>query len=365
MLPDAELNALRAAESDRSEWKESVSKESIKKTICAMANDLPGHGRPGVIFVGVNKRGEGAGLNITDETLQALANLALSGAIVPPPSVEVRRAVPEGSECAIFVVHPSQLTPIRLDGRVYVRTGPTTRAASAEDERRLTERRRGAHVSFDAVGVPGATLADLNFDYFRTTYLPLAVDREVLAQNQPTEQQRMASLRLLTPDGVPTVAGVPLLSSSPRQWLPGAYIQFLRVDGTALSDPIIDRKEIDGPLPEQVRLMDDVLRTNIRVRTTIAGQVETNVPDYPIEALRQLARNAVMHRTYDYSHAPVRLYWFADRVEIHSPGGPFGAVTIANFGNPGVADYRNPTVADAMRVLGYVQRFGAGIAIAR
>ena len=86
-----------------------------------------------MIFVGVNKRGEGAGLNITDETLQALANLALSGAIVPPPSVEVRRAVPEGSECAIFVVHPSQLTPIRLDGRVYVRTGPTTRAASAED----------------------------------------------------------------------------------------------------------------------------------------------------------------------------------------------------------------------------------------
>ena len=61
----------------------------------------------------------------------------------------------------------------------------------------------------------------------------------------------------------------------------------------------------------------------------------------------------------------MRLYWFADRVEIHSPGGPFGAVTNADFGNPGVADYRNPTVADAMRVLGYVQRFGAGIAIAR
>jgi ATP-dependent DNA helicase RecG len=40
-------------------------------------------------------------------------------------------------------------------------------------------------------------------------------------------------------------------------------------------------------------------------------------------------------------------------------------VTVENFGHPGVTDYRNPTVAEAMRQLGYVQRFGVGIATAR
>jgi ATP-dependent DNA helicase RecG len=72
-----------------------------------------------------------------------------------------------------------------------------------------------------------------------------------------------------------------------------------------------------------------------------------------------------MHRTYETTHAPVRVYWYDDRIEITSPGGPFGTVTAENFGEPGVADYRNPNLAEAMRVLGFVQRFGFGLAIAR
>jgi ATP-dependent DNA helicase RecG len=63
--------------------------------------------------------------------------------------------------------------------------------------------------------------------------------------------------------------------------------------------------------------------------------------------------------------APVRITWLSDRVEIQNPGGPFGQVTAENFGEPGVTDYRNPTIAEAMRQLGYVQRFGVGIATAR
>lgn len=69
-----------------------------------------------------------------------------------------------------------------------------------------------------------------------------------------------------------------------------------------------------------------------------------------------------MHRTYEASNAPVRVTWFDDRVEIHSPGGPFGQVTI---GQPGLTDYRNPTLAGVLNRLGFVQRFGVGIQIAR
>ncbi|HEX3947955.1 MAG TPA: ATP-binding protein, partial [Acidimicrobiales bacterium] len=57
--------------------------------------------------------------------------------------------------------------------------------------------------------------------------------------------------------------------------------------------------------------------------------------------------------------------WFDDRLEIQSPGGPFGQVTVENFGTPGIVDYRNPTIAGVLHQLGYVQRFGVGIEIAR
>ena len=84
-----------------------------------------------------------------------------------------------------------------------------------------------------------------------------------------------------------------------------------------------------------------------------------------MNALQQLVRNAVMHRTYEGTNAPVQVYWFDNRVEIGSPGGPYGSVDLVNFGEPGVVDYRNPTVAEAMRVVGLVQRYGFGIPAAR
>ncbi len=68
---------------------------------------------------------------------------------------------------------------------------------------------------------------------------------------------------------------------------------------------------------------------------------------------------------YDATNAPIRVNWFDDRIEIQNPGGPFGAVTAENFARPGVTDYRDPNLAEAMKVSGYVQRFGVGIPTAR
>lgn len=81
--------------------------------------------------------------------------------------------------------------------------------------------------------------------------------------------------------------------------------------------------------------------------------------------MQQLTRNALLHRTYEGTNAPVRIYWFSDRIEIQNPGGPFGQVNEKNFGTPGITDYRNPHIAEAMKNLGYVQRFGIGIVLAR
>ena len=77
--------------------------------------------------------------------------------------------------------------------------------------------------------------------------------------------------------------------------------------------------------------------------------------------MQQFVRNAVLHRTYEATNAPVRVYWYDDHIEIMSPSGPFGAVSAESFGAPGLTDYRNPNIAKALRVLGYVQHYGAGI----
>jgi ATP-dependent DNA helicase RecG len=107
------------------------------------------------------------------------------------------------------------------------------------------------------------------------------------------------------------------------------------------------------------------LRAWNRTQADLSGPVRRDTPDYPEVALRQLLRNALMHRSYEMTNTPVRLVWYDDRIEILSPGGPFGIVTPQNFGQPNVTDYRNPTIADAMKTLGLVERFGFGIFAAR
>ena len=112
--------------------------------------------------------------------------------------------------------------------------------------------------------------------------------------------------------------------------------------------------------------LDAILKAHISTKTDIVSRpVEHQEPDYPIAALEQLTRNAILHRTYEGTNAPARIYWFDDRIEIMNPGGPYGQVTRLNFGQPGVTDYRNRFLAEAMRNLGFVQQFGVGIQIAR
>jgi ATP-dependent DNA helicase RecG len=240
--------------------------------------------------------------------------------------------------------------------------------ASVQDERILSEKRRHGDRPFDVRPVPSSSLSDLDRLRFEGEYLPAAFASDVLAANDRSYEQRLAATKMViaADEPTPTVLGLLVLSSRTRDFIPGAYIQFLRIDGRELADPISDEQSIDGPVAEVLRRMDEKLHAHNRVAVDLTStDRERRTSVYPIPALQQLVRNAVMHRTYEATNAPVRVTWYADRIEIMSPGGPFGAVTMENFGRPGVSDYRNPSLAEALRVMGFVQRFGVGIATAR
>ena len=368
-MDDQELAALLGdLESDRVERKASISDgKKIRQAFCAFANDLPNHKKPGVLFVGVNDDGTCASLPITDELLLNLSNIRSEGKILPFPVLQVNKRVLDGCELAVVIVEPSDAPPVRFDGRTHIRVGPRRATATPEEERRLNEKRRARDLPFDLRPFISASIDDLNLDVFQREYLTSALAPEVLDENQRSLTQKLTSLRFTTPEpnSRPTSLGILVAGKEPRQFIPGFYIQFVRFDGTELTDPIRDQKDISGSLIDLLRYVDEVLQANISTASDITAQpIEIKQPDYPIVALQQLVRNAVMHRSYEETNAPVRVYWFSDRIEIHSPGGLFGQVNRQNFGH-GVTDYRNPHLAEAMKTLGYVQRFGIGIPTAQ
>lgn len=369
-MTDEELAELLGQESDRVERKATLSGERVKnevaQAICAFSNDLPNHRLPGLIVIGINDDGSCASAAIDDALLRKLAGLKDDGNILPFPSIVVQKRTLSGCEVAVIIVHPSSAPPVRFQDRVWIRVGPRKDVATPDEERQLSEKRRFNLLPFDQRPVETATLGDLDLDLFANSYLPAAVAPDVLAQNNRSTSDKLKSLRLMSPDGAPTVTGVLVLGKEPRSHLPASYVQFVRFDGIDLTAPIRSRHEIDGPLHEILTRTEQVLEANISTATTfVDSPVEQRRPDYPLEALKQLLRNAVMHRSYESTHAPTRINWFSDRIEIVNPGGPYGQSTIENFGQPGITDYRNPHLAEALRILGFVQRFGVGIAIAR
>ena len=365
------LQIIAAGESDRVEFKESLAGDApvkIREAICAFANDLPGHNQPGYIFVGVKDDRTLGTLPITDELLRQLADMKTDGNIVPPPSLTVEKHALQGKDVAAVVVQPSNSPPVRYKGAIHIRIGPRRGIAAAQDERLLNEKRRYGDRPFDLQPIPTAGLPDLNLTQFANEYLVQAFSDEVLAANDRSLNEQLAATKMIAAADQPTatVLGILTIGKSPQDFLPGAYVQFLRIDGSEYADDIVDSEAIRGAVPEQLRRLEEKLTAHNRVAVDFTtGPLEQRTELYPMEALRQLTRNALMHRTYEATHAPVHVYWFNDRIEVMSPGGAFGAVTAERFGEPGWVDYRNPNLAEAIKTLGFVQRYGVGIQIAK
>lgn len=368
MLSDEKLiRLIEGGESDHVEFTGAANDpDKFRQAICAFANDLSGNERPGILFIGIDDKGKCANLSIDDALLSQLGGLRSDGKILPFPSMEVAKKNLRGCEVAVIQVKPSDNPPVKMDGRCWIRTGPRRAQASPEEERRLTEKRRWGNVSYDMQGVAGATVEnDLDVQRFQNEYLPAAVSPEVLAENRRDERDQMKALRLVTRDGTPTVTAILMLGKNPHDWFPGAYVQFVRYDGDEVPAPVLDQVKLIGPLSDQLREADRLLKRHISTALDTEGDRHVEKPDYPFIALRELVRNAVVHRNYENSHTPVRVTWLNSHIQISSPGSVYGAVTKQNFGTPDATSYRNPSIAEAMKNQGFMERFGMGIPLAR
>ncbi|MBF0185044.1 MAG: hypothetical protein HQM06_11740 [Magnetococcales bacterium] len=94
----------------------------------------------------------------------------------------------------------------------------------------------------------------------------------------------------------------------------------MRLEGCNWGDPIVAQKERHGPLPELIPQLEALLKAHIRIKTDITSALtEICRPDYPLAALQQLLRNAIMHRDYHSSHADQMAHHFQHfRVTLHS-----------------------------------------------
>lgn len=363
MLTEEKVKVLISdMESDLIERTISIREDKLGPAICALSNDFANHRSPGFILLGVQDDGKLAGMKWTDDKLQSIGGVKTNGNVLPQPSMIVSRVFqfPEG-EVVVIQVNPSNYPPVRYDGRCWIRVGPRQAKATIEEEKILIERRASFARTYDLVPALGSKLDDLALEYFKSSYLPAAIDKDTIKENGRSVEEQLSSLRFYdSKENCPTNAGILIFGINPQFYIPGAYIQYVKFKGEEMTSDVDFEKRFSGALITELNSIDDFIKNNIIKERPVKQDSfqEKTIRNYSYWALRELIMNAIMHRNYE-ANAPIYIYEFSNRIEIINPGGLYGDANQQNF--PNASDYRNVVLAEAMKIMGYVNRFNYGV----
>ena len=121
----------------------------------------------------------------------------------------------------------------------------------------------------------------------------------------------------------------------------------------------VDRREYTGPLWEQIDEAFQFVLRNIHLGATIVGIYRQDVYEIPLDVIRELIVNAMVHRSY-LDHGTIQVAVYDNRLEITSPGKlPMGQ-TMERM-KEGYSKIRNEALAHAFAYMNLIEHWGSGI----
>jgi ATP-dependent DNA helicase RecG len=350
LLREQELEYLIAApEGQTLEWKSPrIHPRDLATTLIAFANADGGR-----LLIGIEDDGTVSGLDPVADRQQVERLLrAAYEFCTPSVQIEYQFAPYRGHQVLVIDVPVSARVHSHNNGRGYLRVLDRDQPLSADETLRVAFAKGQA--SYETQPVRGATLEDVDQDLIQEYARLRGLD-------QPTERL-LRGLNLLVEDTL-TVAGVLLFAREPGRWLPRAGVDFLKFEGTTIelgeAFNLVKRQELTAPLPRLIRRTWELVGTFVRTRRRLRGLEMTEQPEYPDFAWREVIVNAIAHRDYSITGTAIQVRMFDDRLEIESPGGLPGIVTVENIRRRHFS--RNPHIVGVLKTWRYVEELGFGV----
>jgi ATP-dependent DNA helicase RecG len=163
----------------------------------------------------------------------------------------------------------------------------------------------------------------------------------------------------------PTLMGMLFFGREPQHFYPAFTVTFVHFAGTltartAPDDPLyLDNREFRGTIPAMIDSARATIYEKLSKRAVVEGFVRQDVLEYPEFAYREALLNAVSHRDYTLEGSFIQVRLFADRLEVQSPGGLGGHLTVDNIVYEQYT--RNPHIVRLLEDFGYVEHRGLGV----
>ncbi|MBC8253552.1 MAG: transcriptional regulator, partial [Ardenticatenia bacterium] len=179
-----------------------------------------------------------------------------------------------------------------------------------------------------------------------------------------TLDDHLARIGALTSDGTPTTSGLLLFGKRPQEYMPQSGVVFVRFVGSEPrgKDGMAGygrRAELEGPLARLIEAAWNITWEEMRVGAVVVELKREEQPEYPGFAVREALVNAIAHRDYRLSGRRVEIRMFEDRLEVISPGGLPGYITVDNIVDEHFS--RNPRIVAGLFQWGYIEELGLGI----
>lgn len=326
--------------------------EQLAECLVAFANS-----DGGLIVLGLNDSGRIAPAIWDEEAEAALRQAALR--CRPPVASQWQRVeTNQGALVGIQVSRSADLHSLE-DGRVLVRNGNQNIPLTGHDIHQLAASKNSG--DFERETVPGASQKDFDPETINE-YLAKRESRGA-AKIGPLGQF-LFEIGAVNHDGQPTVAGILLFGKNPQFFLPQSGIVFVRFTGT---EPRGEdggagygrRDDLNGPLSRMVERAWNIVWDEMRVGAKINELERKELTEYPRFAVREALINAVAHRDYRLTGRKIELRMYSNRLEVISPGGLPGYITLDNLIEEHFS--RNPRLVSGLYQWGYIEELGLGI----
>ena len=352
----------------------------IAENLVAFANT-----EGGTIVVGVDADGAPAGecparddiersLNLADDLYNPPVvidgcdeiQLKISGAQKLRPATESGngRETPAGAAKQIpaFMIRVPRSTELHAlaDGRVLIRSGELNRPLGGQEILRLASAKNTG--DFETEAVPGASIDDFSREMI-DEYLEKRAERTKRVYSGEINRL-LAETGAITADGKPTVCGLLLFSDYPQRWLPQSSVVFARFVGTTPRGEqglagYTRREEITGSVPRLIEATWNLIWSEMAISAVVKGLEREETFEYPQFAVREALVNAICHRDYRLRGRRIEVRMFSDRLEVISPGGLPGFITVENIKDEHFS--RNPRLVGGLFHWGYIEELGLGI----
>ena len=326
--------------------------EPLAEALVALANS-----DGGLIVLGIDESGHPTG-DIWEDDAEAALREAVRYCRPPVPTQWQSVELPSGRFIGINVLRSLEMHSLS-DGRVLARRRDDNVTLSGDEVRTLAATKHTAEFETDTV--PGARFEDFDPDILRD----YVTKREVrTGAKVESVADVLYDIGATDRDGHPTTLGILLFGRNPQAFMPQSGLVFVRFPGTEPrgEDGGIGygrRDELTGPMARIVERAWNIVFEEMRVGAKVNGLERDELLEYPRFAVREALVNAVAHRDYRITGRRIEIRMYADRLEIISPGGLPGYMTLDNLVEEHFS--RNPRLVNGLYYWGYIEELGLGI----